>query len=123
MVWGDSARKLKMNENMNPLRERCFQHYLEGLVEHDKSIFIDYPYLDQLLCSLYDGLLMAQTRIIPGAILNRRSARLKETLVAEFGDQGQQAVAAALETCSREYGAGAAQTVRSFENTDFNQVS
>ena len=84
MVWGDSARKLKMNENMNPLRERCFQHYLEGLVEHDKSIFIDYPYLDQLLCSLYDGLLMAQTRIIPGAILNRRSARLKETLVARL---------------------------------------
>ncbi len=73
-----------MNENMTTLRERCFQHYLEGLVEHDKSIFVDYPYIDKLLCSLYDGLLRAQVSIMPKAILNRRNVRLKETLVARL---------------------------------------
>ena len=73
-----------MNENMTPLRERCFQNYLDGLVEHDKRIFTGYPFLDQLLCSYYDGLLRAQTRIIPKAVLNRNNARLKETLVVRL---------------------------------------
>jgi len=69
---------------MTSLRDRCFQHYLEELIEHDKWIFTDYPLLDKLLCSVYDGLLRAQVRIMPGAILNRKDDRLKVTLVARL---------------------------------------
>ena len=48
---------------------------------------------------------------------------LKETLVAELGEAGEQAVAAALQTFGQAYGEEMAQAVRSFEDTDFNQIS
>ena len=48
---------------------------------------------------------------------------LRDTLGAEFGETGEQAVAAALQTFGQAYGEEMAQAVRSFEDTDFNQIS